>query len=146
MAILELYFDSYLSAAMFPALLMNLTHVLRKVLQPLQAYGALSLHIQMNPIQVVGHLLLSPEHALTPFNFTADCPLIVLGMNHLHVAFHIFHCLSTNRGAVGGPMAQLCSYHANSATFWKQIVCYRVYMSHYQDCLYYKFQDDKSYL
>ena len=82
---------------MFPALLVNLTDMLRKVLQPLQADGALSLHIQVHPVQVVGHLLLGPEHALTPFNFTANCPLIVLGMIHLHVAFHIFHCLSTNR-------------------------------------------------
>ena len=76
---------------MFPALLVNLAHMIRKVLIPLQAYGALSLHIQVHPVQVVGHLLLGPEHALTPFYFTADCPLILLRMIHLHVAFHVFH-------------------------------------------------------
>ena len=82
---------------MLPALLVHLTHMLRQVLEPLQADGALSLHIQVHPVQVVGNLLLSPEHALTPFYFTAECSLIVLGMIHLHVALHIFHCLSTNR-------------------------------------------------
>ena len=81
---------------MFSVLFMHLADMLRKVLEPLQADGALGLQVQVHPVVVVPDLLLGPEHAVTPLNFRGDCSLILGGMIHSHVTFHIFHCLATN--------------------------------------------------
>merc|ERR1719450_360828 len=80
-----------LAANMFPVLLMNLTHMLCKVLIPLQADCALGLHVHVYSTVVGSQFCFGPEHCITSFNFTQICFLNIIGMFPLYVTLHIFN-------------------------------------------------------
>ena len=63
---------------MFPVLMMNLTQVFWKTLQPLQADITLALQVKVHPVVMGPEFMFGPEHGITFFNCTIICFLSIL--------------------------------------------------------------------